>query len=99
YGYLGSVAGVDTMVANLLVFPATTFRAVRHLPYPPLMPDWSIWSGPGSIDVRLDRMLSDYLRFYIPLLVYILAVGLLVVSAVRAARSGERFARTDTMAA
>lgn len=99
YGYLGSVAGFDTMVANLLVFPATTFRAVRHLPYPSLMPDWSIWSGPGSIDSRLDRMLSDYLRFYIPLLVYILAAGLLVVSAVRAARGGQRFARTDTMAA
>ncbi len=99
YGYLGSVAGVDTMVANLLVFPATTFRAVRHLPYPPLMPDWSIWSGPGSIDVRLDRMLSDYLRFYIPLLVYILVAGLLAVSAVRAARGGQRFVRTNSMAA
>ncbi|MCB0055566.1 MAG: hypothetical protein M9936_18885 [Caldilinea sp.] len=99
YGYLGSVAGFSTMVENLLVFPATTFRAVRHLPYPPLIPDWSIWSGEGSIDVRLDRMLSDYLRFYIPLLVYVLSSALLVVSAVRAGRGGRRFARTDSMAA
>ncbi|MFO7634720.1 MAG: glycosyltransferase family 39 protein, partial [Caldilinea sp.] len=99
YGYLGSAAGLDVMVENLLVFPATTFRAVRQLPYPPLLPDWSIWSGGGSFDARLDRMLGDYLRFYMPLLVYGLSALLLVWSAVRALRGGRRFAHTDSMAA
>ena len=99
YGYLGSVAGFDTVVEHLLVFPATTFRAVRHLPYPSLIPDWSIGSAEGSIDVRLARMLGDYLRFYIPLLVSALATALLGVSAVRTGRGGPRFASTDIMAA
>jgi hypothetical protein len=99
YGYLASVAGFAVMVDNLLVFPATTFRAVRWLPYPALTPDWSIWSGPGSVGVRLERMLGDYLRFYIPLLVYGLSTLLLVWSAVRSLRGGARFARTDVMAA
>lgn len=99
YGYLVSVAGFAAMVDNLLVFPATTFRAVRWLPYPALTPDWSIWSGPGGVGVRLERMLGDYLRFYIPLLVYGLSTLLLVWSAVRSLRGGARFARTDVMAA
>lgn len=99
YGYLGAVAGFDLMVENLLVFPATTFRAVRHLPYPPLLPDWSIWSGEGSFDVRLGSLFGDYLRFYIPLLVYALSALLLLGSAIRSWRGGRRFARTDSMAA
>ncbi|GIK72349.1 MAG: hypothetical protein BroJett021_13370 [Chloroflexota bacterium] len=99
YGYLAGMAGFGVMVDNLLIFPATTFRAVRWLPYPALTPDWSIWSGPGGVDVRLERMLGDYLRFYIPLLVYGLSTLLLVGSAVRSLRGGTRFARTDVMAA
>ena len=99
YGYLASVAGFDVVVENLLVFPATTFRAVRQLPYPPLLPDWSIWAGEGSIDARLDRMLSDYLRFYIPLLVYGLSALLLGQYGVRSVRGDRQFAHTDAMAA
>ncbi len=34
YSVLGSMASYDLMVQNLLVFPATTFRAVRQLPVP-----------------------------------------------------------------
>ena len=99
YGVLGSMAGYDQMVQNLLVFPATTFRAVRQLPYPAILPDWSIWAGEGSADSRLDRMLSDYLRFYLPLLVYGVAAALLVWRGVRAVRGRAQFARTDSMAA
>ena len=99
YGFLGRMAGFDAMVEHLLVFPATTFRAVRHLPYPSLIPDWSIWSGDGSVDVRLNRMLGDSLRFYIPLLVYALTVALLVVSAARARWSSQQFVYTGIMAA
>lgn len=99
YGYVASMAGFDVMVQNLLVFPATTFRDVRRLPYPSLLPDFSIWGGEGSIDARLDRMLSDYLRFYIPLLVYGLAVGLLAWRGVRALRRGAQWALTDSLAA
>ena len=99
YGVLGSMAGYDLMVQNLFVFPATTFRAVRQLPYPAILPDWSIWGGEGSVDSRLDRMLSDYLRFYLPLLVYGVTTVLLVWRGVRAVRGRARFARTDSMAA
>jgi len=99
YGYLGSVAGVASLVENLLTFPATTFRAVRHLPYPALLPDWSILSSDGGFDERLDRMLGDYLRFYIPLLVYLLCTGVLLWRGVRARRRGSHFRSTDAMTA
>jgi hypothetical protein len=99
YGYLGSVAGFDVMVQNLVVFPATTFRAVRQLLYPALLPDFSIWGGEGSFDSRLDRMWSDYLRFYIPLVVYAITALLLVWRGVRAVRGSAPFAHTDSLAA
>ncbi len=99
YGYLGSVAGIAPLVENLLIFPATTFRAVRHLPYPALAPDWSMLAGDGGLDDRLDRMLGDYLRFYIPLLIYVLCAGILLWRGVRASRGGLRFRRTDVMTA
>ena len=99
YSILGSLASYDLLVQNLLVFPATTFRAVRHLPYPAILPDWSIWAGEGSVDSRLDRMLSDYLRFYLPLLIYGVVLGLLLWRGVRAVRGKARFAHTDSMAA
>ncbi len=44
-------------------------------------------------------MFSDYLRFYLPLLVYGVVLGLLVWRGVRAVRGKARFARTDSMAA
>lgn len=99
YGYLGSAAGVTPLVEKLLIFPATTFRAVRHLPYPALLPDWSLLAGAGSIDARLDRMLGDYLRFYIPLLVYALCVGVLLWRGARAPSGSARVRPTDVMAA
>ena len=99
YGYLARSAGFDRIVQNLLIFPATTFREVRHLPYPALAPDWSIWSNGGSFDSRLDRLLGDYLRFYLPLLVFGLSTLLVFRSAARAGRNGDRFVRTDSMAA
>ncbi|HAJ37162.1 MAG TPA: hypothetical protein DCL15_15930 [Chloroflexi bacterium] len=99
YSYLGSVASVSLLVENLLVFPATTFRAVRHLPYPALLPDWSILAGDGGIDTRVDRMLGDYLRFYIPLLVYALCGGVLLWRGVRALSGGARVHQTDVMTA
>lgn len=99
YGYLGSVAGVTPLVEKLLIFPATTFRAVRHLPYPALLPDWLLLAVDGGIDARLDRMLGDYLRFYIPLLVYALCVGVLLWRSARAPSGGARALQTDVMAA
>mgnify|MGYP005845734985 CR=1 FL=1 len=99
YGYLASMAGIAVVVDNLLIFPATTFRAVRWLPYPALTPNWSIWSEPGGVDARLGRMFGDYLRFYVPLLVYGVSTLLLLWSAIRSFRAGARFAHTDVMAA
>lgn len=69
YGLLAARAGVDVLWDNLIVFPATIFHEVRHLPYPPLWADWSDWGRVG-----------DWLRFYLPI-VTLTATGLVVLLA------------------
>jgi hypothetical protein len=58
YGYLLAAAGLPTLWNDLILFPATTFRAMRHLPVPTLWPDMSHpWYG-------------DWVRLYFPLGIY-----------------------------
>ncbi len=71
YGALGSIAGYDLMVQNLLVFPATTFRAVRQLPYPTIPTGLVDLGGrrqcgqPARLDVkRLPAVLSPVTRVW-----------------------------------
>lgn len=99
YGFLASKAGLALLVDHLLIFPATTFRAVRWLPYPPLLPDWSIWVRNGSIDPGLYRFLGDYLRFYLPLLTFVLSSICLLWFSLRGPRSKSRLSSRDFMAA
>ena len=80
YGWLGSNAGFAPMIEQLLLFPATTFRAVRQLPYPALLPDWTAWSL--GIEQFLS-LLGDSLRFYLPLLLYALVALQLIWAALR----------------
>lgn len=80
YGWLGSNAGFAPMLEQLLLFPATRFRAVRQLPYPPLLPDWNTW--PPGTDQFLS-LLGDSLRFYLPLLLYALVALQLIRAALR----------------
>jgi hypothetical protein len=61
YSYLILASGFDTVYNVLIAFPATVFRAVRHLPVPPLVPDWGRLTG---------AQWNDWLRLYIPLGVY-----------------------------
>jgi hypothetical protein len=62
YGYLLAEAGLPALWNDLIVFPATTFRAMRHLPVPTLWPDMShAWYG-------------DWVRLYFPLGIYAAAL-------------------------
>lgn len=99
YGYLAAVAGFALLIDNLLIFPATTFRAVRWLPYPPLLPDWSIWLRGGAIDPGIYRFLGDYLRFYLPLLTFGLSGLWLLWRNLRATPDGLKLSPRDCLAA
>jgi hypothetical protein len=99
YGFLASKAGLALLVDHLLIFPATAFRAVRWLPYPPLLPDWSIWVRNGSIDPGLYRFLGDYLRFYLPLLTFVLSGICLLWFSLRGPHGKSRLSSRDFMAA
>ena len=62
YGALAAAAGLDTLWSDLIVFPATTFRAMRHLPVPGLIPD---------LGHLISERTEDWLRLYLPLAVYL----------------------------
>jgi len=87
YAWLGSKAGFDRLAENLLLFPLTTFREVRHLPLPPLVESFD--SIAAVFDARSPRMPAASLRFYLP----IAAIGL---SAILVARSIARSLRDRT---
>jgi hypothetical protein len=70
YGYLALVSDPWEIINNLLIFPTTTFRAVRHLPYPPLLPTWGKWITQSASVLAFDRTGGEWSRFYLPLLVY-----------------------------
>jgi hypothetical protein len=61
YGYLVLSAGFSTVYEDLVRFPATVFRAVRHLPVPPPLPDFGTMTG---------AQWNDWLRLYLPLATY-----------------------------
>lgn len=70
YLALGLAAGFAVLYEDLVHFPATTFRAVRYLPVPPLIPDLGRING---------LQWNDWLRLYLPLTTF--SVG--AVAAVR----------------
>jgi hypothetical protein len=67
YAYLAAQAGLGTLWQNLILFPATTFRAARYLPVPVPIPDLANLSG---------SQWEDWVRLYVPILTYI--AGLVV---------------------
>jgi hypothetical protein len=83
YGWLAWVGDIRQMVSNLLIFPATTFHAVRHLPYPALAPDWSRWSQRNNWLTQFDWTLGEWLRFYLPITIYLLAALVILGTLVR----------------
>jgi hypothetical protein len=74
YLYVIAAAFLPTVWADLITFPATTFRAARHLPVPKLIPDFAGYSS---------SQWEDWLRLYLPLATYAAA---LILSAVWLAR-------------
>ena len=77
YGLLAVAAGLPVLWDDLIIFPATIFRAARHLPVPALVPDFARYS--------LEQW-EDWVRLYLPL--SFLAAGIIV--AVRRLWSGPR---------
>jgi hypothetical protein len=67
YAYLAAAAGLATVFDDLVRFPATVFREVRHLPVPALIPDFGRITG---------AQWNDWLRLYLPLAVYAAALGM-----------------------
>ena len=98
YGYLAAMAGFDTLWGNLITFPATTFHAVRHLPYPALWPDWSVWKDDGDVLSNLERVLGDWLRFYLPIVVFSATVIVVIGTAVRRRHAESRLTRSHAEA-
>lgn len=61
YAALAAAAGHETVWNDLVVFPATVFREVRHLPVPSLLPDFGWIKGPKW---------EAWLQLYLPLVTY-----------------------------
>lgn len=66
FGSLAIISGPAVLWEDLVHFPATTFRAMRHLPLPPLVPDLfgfnrSAW--------------EEWLRLYVPISVFIVSLA------------------------
>jgi hypothetical protein len=77
YGYWAAASGLQTIWTDLIVFPATTFRATRYLPVPPLLPDVGGFSGENW---------EDWARLYVPLAVYAMAIVVAAVGLFRKPR-------------
>lgn len=56
YGYVGFKSGFENLWEQVVIFPSTTLRNIRSLPYPALLPSKS--------------ELLNWLRFYFPLFIY-----------------------------
>ena len=69
YAYLAAAAGVGVLYEDLIHFPATIFRAMRHLPVPPLIPNFGKITGMAW---------NDWLRLYIPLATFAVALILAI---------------------
>ncbi len=91
YVYLAAASGLQTLWTDLIAFPATTFREMRYLPVPSLIPDVSRFSG---------EEWEDWERLYVPLAIYAAAlvvagVGLFRQKPEQARDSGEDGRRSD----
>ncbi|MFN8442760.1 MAG: glycosyltransferase family 39 protein [Caldilineaceae bacterium] len=98
YGLLAWVGNAGQMVNNLLVFPATTFHDVRHLPLPTWLPDWSRWEQRGTWLSQFDWTLGEWLRFYLPLLTYVLSAIVILISLLRSLLQRQMIVRSHAYA-
>lgn len=98
YGYLALVGKVGELFTSLLIFPTTIFHEVRHLPYPSLLPDWSRWQQRGEWLAQVDWVLGEWLRFYLPLIIYGGSALLIVVDLGQALRKRKGMAQGDVQA-
>jgi hypothetical protein len=79
--YLIRAVPVDTLWNDLVVYPLALNRQISHLAYPPLLPDYlPIITDGLSVSDYVRDVVEPWLRFYAPLLVYLLAPVLLFMS-------------------
>jgi hypothetical protein len=79
YGYLILKSGFGEVWSDLILFPATTFRAMRALPKPTLIPDWTRFQSESY---------EDWVRFYLPLAIYGASVVVAIGSLIRSRHRG-----------
>ncbi len=91
YIYLVNLTGFATLWDNLITFPATTFHEVRHLPYPPWLPDTTRWNAETALPINIDRVFGDWFRFYFPLLIYSMSALAILLAALRRWRTPAAF--------
>lgn len=82
YLYLFLAAGPERVWEALVVFPLTTFRRVRHLPYPRFAPDVGLFlQGP--------REYARWAQFYLPPLIFGVSALCMGVSSFKSRMDGD----------
>jgi hypothetical protein len=89
YLYLLLGAGAKRIWELLVVFPLTTFRRVRHLPYPRLVPDFKLFFQSPSEYVR-------WAQFYLPPAIFVISALSIGVSLFKRRAEDEPAARNRT---
>jgi Dolichyl-phosphate-mannose-protein mannosyltransferase len=73
YGFVAIQGDFHALWNQLIVFPTTELEGVRRLPYPSLIPSALARLGSVSFDEAYQQILP-WLRFYLPLLAYGMAL-------------------------
>lgn len=71
FGYVGAVSGLGNLWYQVVVFPTTTLRNVRWMPYPALLSPFLVLSVRNISDFwSIYPQLLSWLGFYLPLTLY-----------------------------
>lgn len=83
YGYLALAGNAAELWTDLVIFPATMMAEARRLPYPTLLPDLSALTANSSVPAYELNPVELWLLFYLPLVIYPLALAVIGVRAWR----------------
>lgn len=74
YGYVASISGWDNLWEQVAVFPTMKLGQVRWVPYPSLLLPFSLLDSNSQSFQSFYYIITKWLRFYFPLLIYALAI-------------------------